>query len=394
MPLPGFSSKSNTTTAFDKAKVVRAAEKFLSQGKISAAIKEYRKLVDFDTKDFMALNMLGDLYVRNDKKDDAVACFLIIADHYREQGFALKSIAMYKKIDRLNPATPQVAFRLAGLYAQLGMVVEARSEYLVVAEAYTHAGQTQKALEILRRIADLDPHNAEVRLKLAESYLREGFKQEAADAFTQSGGQLAGQGNHERARSAYAQALQLFPENLEAVKGIVGTHIALGTANEAAEMLEKTLIDRDDDVELLSLLVRAYLEEQDAQAAESAVLRLVERQPTSYQSFVDVARLYLATNDIDAAVRVVGRITEPMLAGREDGVLLELLHESLNRDPDHIQALHLLIRIHTWQRDDEQLRATLDRLAEAAEAAGLADEERSALKRHACAGRRARHNAW
>lgn len=379
MPLPGFSSKTTATT-FDKAKVVRAAEKNLSQGKISAAIKEYRKLVDFDAKDFMALNMLGDLYVRQDKKEDAIACFSKIADHYREQGFALKAIAMYKKIDRLTPNTPQIAFRLAGLYAQLGMVVEARSEYLIVAEAYTRSGQTQKALEILRRIADLDPHNAEVRLKLAESYLREGFRQEAAEAFTEGGNQLAGQGHHERAQWAFNQTLNLFPEDTPALKGIVGTHIALGTANEAAEMLETALAERPGDTELLDLLVKAYIEEKDAAAAEGAVLRLLERQPTGYQDFVPVARLYLKAGETEAAVRVIGRIVEPMLAAREDATLLELLQEALDRDPDQIQALHLLIRIHTWQRDDERLRSALDRLAEAAEAAGLADEERSALK--------------
>ena len=31
--------------AFDKAKVLKAAEKFLSQGKINAAIKEYRQAI-------------------------------------------------------------------------------------------------------------------------------------------------------------------------------------------------------------------------------------------------------------------------------------------------------------------------------------------------------------
>ncbi|MEJ7708268.1 MAG: hypothetical protein WKF84_00010 [Pyrinomonadaceae bacterium] len=136
---------------------------------------------------------------------------------------------------------------------------------------------------------------------------------------------------------------------------------------------------------MLALLVQAYLEEQDPQSAESAVLRLVERQPTSYQNFVEVARLYLKINDVDATVRVVGRIIEPMLAGRDDAVLLELLQEALNHDPNHIQALHLLIRIHTWQRDDEHLRTALDRLAEAAEVARLVDEERSALKQLRCA---------
>ena len=61
--------------AFDKAKVLKNAEKFLSQGKINAAIKEYRQIVDNDSDDLTALNMLGDLYVRANKKEEAARCF-------------------------------------------------------------------------------------------------------------------------------------------------------------------------------------------------------------------------------------------------------------------------------------------------------------------------------
>ena len=61
--------------AFEKAKVLKNAEKFLSQGKINAAIKEYRQIVDNDADDLTTLNMLGDLYVRSGKKDEAVRCF-------------------------------------------------------------------------------------------------------------------------------------------------------------------------------------------------------------------------------------------------------------------------------------------------------------------------------
>ena len=46
---------------FEKAKVLKAAEKFLSQGKINAAIKEYRQIVENDEDDLTTLNMLGDL---------------------------------------------------------------------------------------------------------------------------------------------------------------------------------------------------------------------------------------------------------------------------------------------------------------------------------------------
>src|SRR2546426_3161844 len=108
--------------AFEKAKVLKAADKFLSQGNISAAIKEYRQIVDHDEDDFTALNMLGDLYARAGRKEEAISCFLHIAEHYREQEFALKAIAMYKKIDRLNPRDPEIAEKLAILYANQNLV--------------------------------------------------------------------------------------------------------------------------------------------------------------------------------------------------------------------------------------------------------------------------------
>jgi Flp pilus assembly protein TadD len=59
--------------AFEKAKVLKAAEKFLSQGKINAAIKEYRQIVDHEPDDLTTLNMLGDLHARAGKKEEARA---------------------------------------------------------------------------------------------------------------------------------------------------------------------------------------------------------------------------------------------------------------------------------------------------------------------------------
>ena len=100
--------------AFEKGKVLKAAEKFLSQGKINAAIKEYRQIIDNDADDFTALNMLGDLLARAGENEEAIFCFSRIAEHYREQEFTLKAIAMYRKIEKLNPREPKTAKTLAG----------------------------------------------------------------------------------------------------------------------------------------------------------------------------------------------------------------------------------------------------------------------------------------
>src|ERR1043165_6433623 len=129
--------------AFDKAKVLKAAEKSLSQGKINAAIKEYRQIVDNDADDLTTLNMLGDLYVRSSKNEEAVKCFERIADHYSAQEFNLKAIAMYKKIERLRPRDPVIALKLADLYPTQGVAHHARGTYLVVAEPSKKSGDTK-----------------------------------------------------------------------------------------------------------------------------------------------------------------------------------------------------------------------------------------------------------
>ena len=365
--------------AFEKAKVLKAAEKFLSQGKINAAIKEYRQIIEHDESDLTTLNMLGDLCVRAKLNDEAITCFTRIAEHYREKEFNLKAIAMYKKIERLTPRDPAIAFKLGNLYALQGLVADAKSQFLVVADAYTRAGRTKQTLEVLHKVADLDPHNTEIRLKLAAGYLTEGLNEEAAAAFSEAAARLFETGSFEKSLQAYQQTLELFPNNERALKGVVSAHVSLGEADQAAELLERLVADRPGDPELVLMLARAYLDAENPQGAERATEILFKQDPANYTKLIEVARLYLKTGEVNDGTRVLAGIIEQLLAGREENDLLELLNEALARNPEHVEALRLLVRVYWWQRDMENLRSALERLAEAAEAAGLVEDERYAL---------------
>jgi tetratricopeptide (TPR) repeat protein len=365
--------------AFEKAKVLKAAEKFLSQGKINAAIKEYRQIVDNDADDLTTLNMLGDLYVRAGKKEEAVSCFERIAQHYSTQEFNLKAIAMYKKIERIRTRDPIIALKLAELYGSEGLVHDARAQYLVVADAYTRNGDHKRTLEILHKIADLDPNNTDVRLKLAEGYVKENMRREAAGAFVQAANRLHQTAAHDKALDAYNKALQLFRDDREALRGMLDSHIARGTADEAAEVLERIVETNEDDNELVSMLARAYLEAEDPKGAEHATSLLMKQDGTNYPQFLPVTRLYLKQGEVDETIRILSTIIERMLAGREERELLEIVNQVLDRNPDHVAALKMLVRIHWWQRDMDALRSSLERLAEAAEASELIEEERYAL---------------
>src|SRR5919106_741349 len=323
--------------------------------------------------------MLGDLYVRSGKKEEAVSCFERIAEHYGAQEFHLKAIAMYKKIDRIRTGDPIIALKLAELYAAQGLVHDARAQYLVVADSYTRSGDNKKALDILHKIADLDPNNTEIRLKLADGYLKENMRRESAAAFVQAANRLHQIGSQDKALDAYNKALQLVRDDREALRGMLETHIARGTADEAAEVLERAVESREEDNELVSMLARAYVEAEDPKGAEKATSLLMAQDGTNYPQFLPVTRLYLKVGEVDETIRILSTIIERMLAGREERELLEIVNQVLDRSPDHIPALKMLVRIHWWQRDMDALRSSLERLAEAAEASELVDEERYAL---------------
>ncbi|MCA1568423.1 MAG: tetratricopeptide repeat protein [Acidobacteria bacterium] len=365
---------------FDKAKAISAAEKYLAQGKIPSAITEYCRIVERDPNDQSALNTLGDLYVRVNKRQDAIECFQRVADHYREQGFTLKAIAIYKKISRLDPSLPVVAQRLAVLYEQQGHFVEAREQYLAIADTFARAGKMRESLDALKRSADLEPNNVEIRLRLGEGFLREGLREEAAEAFTEAGERLLARDADARALKAYAQAYDIQPHNHAVLHGLVAVHTKLGAPDEAAAVLEQAVADKPQDVELRAMLSRAYLDAEDATAAERATISLIELEASNFPQLFEVARLYLQRGDANAAVGVLARATEPALAKRQEQTLLGLLNDALARDPEQIEALRLLLRIYTWQRDDDHMRVTLERLAEAAQTHNLVGEERRALE--------------
>src|SRR5436190_19554931 len=105
------------TMAVQRDKVIASAEKLVAKGKIEPAIKEYERLLDDNPNDVNTLNRIGDLWVRINRNDEAVKVFGKIADHYGRDGFFLKAIAIYKKINKLDPSKLDVYAKLADLYA-------------------------------------------------------------------------------------------------------------------------------------------------------------------------------------------------------------------------------------------------------------------------------------
>lgn len=365
--------------SFDKAKAMRNAERFLSQGKIRSAISEYKKIVDNDPKDFSTMNILGDLYAKDNANADAVSCFKQVAEHFSKQGFAQKAIAIYNKISRLEPNSPDVSSKLAQLYQSRGSVAEARTHYAVLADQYQKKGQKAEALETWKQIAKLDPQNTEVYLKIAEFCVQNGQKDEAAKSYTEAGTRLAASQQYESALTAFSRALDIRQYDLGALNGYVKAQIKLGYADEAAARLEKILAQSPYNREILYLLVDCHLDSGNYPLAETAVIRLVEQEPANYPKFIELVEVYVKTDDLVSAARILSMSSEHLLVGGRHEEFLHWANEILARDASQIDALRLLVRYYSWQRDETELRKSLERLAESARLHDELDDEKYAL---------------
>ena len=365
--------------SFDKGKTMRSAERYLAQGKIPSAISEYELVVEQDPRDFNTLNMLGDLHIKNASEDKAIGCYMQVAEHYGKQGFAQKAIAIYNKISRLQPNSVEVISKLAHLYHVKGSIAEAREHYKNLAANYEKNGQKTEALAIWKKIAEMDSNDSDIYIKIAESCSREGQYEEAIKAYNQAAARASLLGDHETAIAAFSKTLEINPEDWSALSGLVKTQIELGDADDAARKLEEALEKQPNNKEIIYLLVDCYTDMNDPSKAEKIIIKLIEQEPASYPKLLELIKIYLKADDVNSATRILSITAENLLAAGQDEQFITELNEILTRNPEHLDALRLLIRYHSWKRDSAEVKQTLERLAEAARHQDSPEDEKFAL---------------
>ncbi|MFY9572910.1 MAG: tetratricopeptide repeat protein, partial [Blastocatellia bacterium] len=196
----------------DKSQVLEAARRYVLQDRLQAAIETYQKIIEADPSDLDTMTILGDLYANMGCVTDAVSQFKTVVDCHLEGGSTRKAIGVLDKILTVDPANIDIRIRLAEVYARAGLPSEARQHYLQIADAYSRRGDVLDALRFYRNVVDLDPYNTSTRIKLGEMYLSEGLNDLAYEAFVIAAEQLESSGEHRRALNAYREARAIRPD--------------------------------------------------------------------------------------------------------------------------------------------------------------------------------------
>ncbi len=351
---------------FDRSKTRRTAEKHLSRGKITAAIEEYRKLVEWNPTDLSTLNTLGDLYARVGLKDEAKRIFSRVAQGYRHQGFTSKAIALLKKVARIDSDDLDSAVQLAECYLAQGLPGEAGRQYANVAAAHNQAGREDKALDAYRRMAEIDPSNASLQLMLGDRWQRDGQILRAHECFMAAGDEYNRQGNYDGAVSAYLRAQCVRPDEYKTLEAITSICVAQRQADKAIPVLRESLTRDPGNVELLRIMGSTYLSAGLPDDAEDTYQKLFALDAGEYGALLVVGEKFLERGDLDRAVALVDGLVDPLIADRNEQDAVDLLRKILSRDPEHPAALRGLALIFRRLREDFFLTPTLQTIADAA----------------------------
>jgi tetratricopeptide (TPR) repeat protein len=151
--------------ALNKRKVLDAARKFVHKGAKQKALKEYAKLLKEGSRDAKLLLEVGDAHRRWGQAEEAISHYVRVADQYMQGGFDARAVAVFKQILNLDEKRYDAYVSLAELYQRMGLDSEAVTALQTAADGYHREGEKVQALELLRKMATLDPSNTTSRIK-------------------------------------------------------------------------------------------------------------------------------------------------------------------------------------------------------------------------------------
>ncbi len=365
--------------AVQRDKVIASAEKLVAKGKIEPAIKEYERLLDDNPNDVNTLNRIGDLWVRINRTDEAVKTFGRIADHYSKDGFFLKAIAIYKKINKLDPSKLEVYAKLADLYAKQGLAMEAKSQYQVLADYYIKHGDPGNALNIYRKISELDPNSINVHVKLADLHSQVGQTAEALKEYDRVGRMLLKRGMLEEAVQVFKKALKIDAKNVDLVESLITALLEAKDYANAKTIVEQALENNRDHPRLLAMWAKILIAKGDVASARTALEKGLAKDPTEPLIRETLADLYLKQSDANRALEMIIPLTERALSKGDRGAAVEMLQRVLRVEQGHTPTLERLVALYTRLNEETNILSSMNSLAEAHIASGEYEKSAAVL---------------
>ncbi|HSF66356.1 MAG TPA: tetratricopeptide repeat protein [Nitrospiraceae bacterium] len=339
----------------DRGSVLHSAQLFASRGQFDAAINEWKRLAVESPGDGSIFNSIGELHLKRQATNDAVAAFLQAANAFRAEGATLKAIATFKKILKLDPSRYDVFRHLGDLNAERGLLSSAVQDYLTLGKHYLKAGKSKEALDIYKKIVSQDPSNLDAQQRVAELCLQENMQDEATKVYLQLGRERSAQQRYAEAMEAYQGVLRIDPANNEAAQFIEHFKKTGGNPGRAVKTgtgVTGTPIKSADPPNLLSEATRRIEEKQFA-GAEAILNQLLTKEPGNPEVCQLLAKLHLKRGDLHVAFGEYRYLAGAALRAQDYAKAESLITEFLAVEPQSVAILELYGELYEEKGDTD-----------------------------------------
>jgi tetratricopeptide (TPR) repeat protein len=359
--------------AIDREATLKQADRLVRQGKLDGAIAEYVRLIDEYPTDWNAINALGDLYLRGGNSDKALEQYIRIADHQFSEGFFPKAAALYKKGLKLQPDHEHILMQLASIGERQGKFVDAKQYLKQVAKQREARGEGRGAAECILRLGSMPEADVESRIAGARAAQEIGDGFRAVELLKEAAHTLEKGKKRNEALQLLAEAADIDPFDAELRIRLAREFLAAGQSKQARAYL--SFETAGDDVDLLMALATLEFADGREEDARVAVARVLALAPEREADVVKIADELLAKSRIESAYACVDAITDAALLQDDVPAAAAALKKFVAASPYQPAVAKLAQIAEDLVRNDPASDAYAELLRQAFALTGMADPD-------------------
>ena len=223
--------------AFDKEKILAAAQKYADKDQHEKAIREFQKVLNVEPNDVRVLLLIASSYERIGKLDEAGNSYVKIFEQYRNQGAYQKALAIIKQAQRCNPDSDDIAMSMAEVYSALGLPHEAVNQ-LEKCLSNAEKNQNHRAYtRILQTMVRVDGENVQTRIRYAQTLQKDDDTEGAARQYSLALAQLLSKEKYIDYIQTARDYLRIAPKDAEVLQALAGIYIRMNRFSDAFAVL-------------------------------------------------------------------------------------------------------------------------------------------------------------
>lgn len=136
------------------------------KGKVPDDLEKYLELIKKMPENVKAHLKLAELYQKREERQKVISEYLQAAEILLQKTYFAQAMAIYKQVLKQDPSLDHVHLKIAEIYREMGFLADAFAQYNILAHRYDRLGEKDKALDVLIRMAELDPRKIALKEKM------------------------------------------------------------------------------------------------------------------------------------------------------------------------------------------------------------------------------------